>query len=533
MSEDNIDMKIVVKKEDHNDYVALTVPPVTEKMDACDVLIFFFYGIFWLFINLCPVVAQIKLIYTLCHYKKYYKGPDTFQNKLNKFATYFNTYFVGRLLWDYCKFVHDNFFSDVKWRKYLARTMCGYIIIDRYIAMVKWSYRLAYSNKTIGFTDTFHPNNKFSYFERFCGYVGLFIVTGGLATIFYLAEYLFVIKTICFDDIYAYDSQEYKIGLFLTSIVSGGLYGLFVLLDHKKLWIRIFANVSLTMYNIGIAVGIYHTYYYYTHVIIILCLVSFPVLRVAYIVVVSYTCEKVIKRIMSFVSFGYFRFCHLCDVAYFEIRRALVASRNTIMSRRIAMKNRLSVFSAHFHNVRMRRIYRQSSLTEGMEGYRAPVILTFTRITATPILEYSVKYANRQEKKKKELDVLCRKLVYECSKALIYKKFLNTYQYDLNELLNYYVSAYKDNQMQKYVPLINSIVSQVTFHEADDFVINHKKCMNVLTQLTIASQHASGYSGNTTYGTTNPEISTNVYYDNDRGLLVPSTIDAQIGRCNL
>jgi hypothetical protein len=171
----------------------------------------------------------------------------------------------------------------------------------------------------------------------------------------------------------------------------------------------------------------------------------------------------------------------------------------------------------------MRRIYRQSSLTEGMEGYRAPVILTFTRITATPILEYSEKYANRQQKKKKELDVLCRKLVYECSKALIYKKFLNTYQY-------YYVSAYKDNQMQKYVPLINSIVSQVTFHKANDFVINHNKCMNVLRQLTITSQHASG---NTTYGTTNPEVSTDVYYDNDRGLLVPSTINAQIGRCNL
>ena len=122
---------------------AYRIDPTEEKMDCFDIFIFTGYSIFWVFINLCPIIAQIKLIYTLCHYDKYYRSPDPFQNKLNVTARYLNTYLVGHLVWNYFKFVGDNFSSETKWKKYLARSMCGFIIVDGYVFLFKYFFHIS------------------------------------------------------------------------------------------------------------------------------------------------------------------------------------------------------------------------------------------------------------------------------------------------------------------------------------------------------------------------------------------------------
>lgn len=494
---------------------------VSEKMDCLDVVIFVGYSIFWLFINLCPIIAQIKLIYTLCYYDKYYNGPDSFQNKLNVVARYFNTYFIGHLIWDYFKFMFTNFSSEVKWKKYLARTMCGYIILDIYIYLFKHLYRLTYYNKTMGFDDrqshgSKYYDKKYSVIQRIFGYLGFLIVTFGISSIFYVFEYISVVLETMFGRRFSPKSSQHKIGTFMTSLVTGGLYGLYELAFHKNIFLRLLAKVILIGYNVGIGAAIYYAHNE-TYVLIILCTVSLPVIYVIYRLLTSFTFVRATRVVMNAISYGYFRFCHLCDVAYFKIRQGLVRCRNRIVNSHTNTKNRLYAFTANFYNVRIRRVRRQPILVVGMEGYRTPVVHQFVPITARTILEFSVKLAERNTRLDKEIKLYHHKLFYECLKSLITQKFKNTYDRDICSIDKYYVSAYNNQKMSMYKEFIDTIIDKVNFPETVEFGVNYRKYYNLIGQLNKTIRICGNETAPPQY-MDNINFST-IYYNESTGLL--------------
>jgi hypothetical protein len=47
-----------------------------QKPNCCEVIGIILYGLFRAFIILCPIIAQIRVIYMMCKPEDYLKSPD-------------------------------------------------------------------------------------------------------------------------------------------------------------------------------------------------------------------------------------------------------------------------------------------------------------------------------------------------------------------------------------------------------------------------------------------------------------------------
>ncbi len=171
--------------------------------NCCDWLLVGLYSLGLLVINLCPVIAQLKALYTLCHPEKYLQHPDQSQ----RYKTH---------LWLFC-----NGYGVL----YLA--IYGlYYIGKGWIQLYDWGHDLKYTKE-----------NR-TWCEKFSGGWLLLLTTLGLFAIYFFFELWG--RSITFGE-QLYINQDSTCdqvsGFIILSIVS---LGIFLVYQFFKGWIRLF-----------------------------------------------------------------------------------------------------------------------------------------------------------------------------------------------------------------------------------------------------------------------------------------------------
>ena len=145
---------------------------------SCSDFIFaFFYLIYFIVVNLFPVIAQIKALYYLCNYDKYLNNPNAFKRKENHIALILNGYIVGYLIvylfYHLCKFVGRNFDNQESFfKRHLAQTIAGLIIF-------KIWYEIGYYGSKWIWDNDYTLSSEY-FIKQFFGHILMTICTLGL-----------------------------------------------------------------------------------------------------------------------------------------------------------------------------------------------------------------------------------------------------------------------------------------------------------------------------------------------------------------
>lgn len=62
-----------------------------------NVILVVLYTLGWLFVNLCPGIAQIRALYILCHHSEYLGNSNDFDRQMAHVSLIMCTYIVGYL----------------------------------------------------------------------------------------------------------------------------------------------------------------------------------------------------------------------------------------------------------------------------------------------------------------------------------------------------------------------------------------------------------------------------------------------------
>ena len=438
------------------------------ELNCCGGIIFLFVMIWNVIKNICPFYGQYLFFKRVCFTKNYLDDNDSFNVMINHIQLILNGWIVLYLIYMYCRFIDRNFNdNDNRCKKYFARLICGYIIIDiivqiwncirKYPNFVCVCYELCYTNKQIGFnfrTDTY----EYGFWARFFGYIFYTLSTIGVVIFAHIIEYCYVVYQ-TFVGNFPRNSSAYYYGCFWSSLF-GGVYLFYDLLHRKNLCYRIIGNVALTCYNVGIGALIY-IHAHYLSVLIVLCIFSFPTIRFLYVIANSYGVVKRYKNFKQSLSFTLFRVnCYMVE-SYHRMRVAANNVRNRFGHSYTNMRNNMSKQYANIINVQMRRATGHPPLAKGMDGYYEPNIFTYVASTIEPIPTYEQKLATRNTKISKTMAYCNYEMMLRCVRALVIRKFKNQYGNSISSVSRYYVDVYKyDQDMTKYKQLIDNIMSR-------------------------------------------------------------------------
>jgi hypothetical protein len=104
-----------------------------KPLTCCDIILTVLYCIFYLFINLCPIIAQINAIHTLCNKDQYLDNPNIFERKRAHFSLMLNgyiiIYLIVYLLYHLISWVVNNWLSENWWKRNIAQTIGGIIVL--------------------------------------------------------------------------------------------------------------------------------------------------------------------------------------------------------------------------------------------------------------------------------------------------------------------------------------------------------------------------------------------------------------------
>jgi len=155
------------------------------SLSCCDVLATLFVGLYKLFMNVCPVVAQCMALHTLCNHKRFLGSPD----KSTRFWThvclalngYFILYILGYILWWICANV-DN--SNSNWRRHLAQTLATLVVGKLWYELMRLGTMCIYGS-TWHQDEARNPNDPCSWFF---GVVIVTVCTAGFFLPFYAIQ---------------------------------------------------------------------------------------------------------------------------------------------------------------------------------------------------------------------------------------------------------------------------------------------------------------------------------------------------------
>jgi hypothetical protein len=176
-----------MESQQSNDFVQIEGSPTSQQankdeqsLSCCDFLLALLYGLFFLAINLCPIIGQINAIHTLCNYEKYLGAPGVFERRKAHFQLmlngYFVIYFVVYLFYYLIKFVIDNIDNQQSWwKRHTAQTIAGLIV-----------FKIIYELWRCGLFWVYEPNTTAC--EQVTGHIFLTIGSVGLFVPFRIVQ---------------------------------------------------------------------------------------------------------------------------------------------------------------------------------------------------------------------------------------------------------------------------------------------------------------------------------------------------------
>jgi hypothetical protein len=124
-----------------------------QSITCIDTILLLIYGCFVFLLNICPVVAQVKAVYTVINYKKYLMNADDTVNRKSKLCLLLNGYIVGYIIFYtlYRFYIFEATYFNNKesyWKRHFAQTIGGLIILKVWYEIIWHGYHWIYNNDT-------------------------------------------------------------------------------------------------------------------------------------------------------------------------------------------------------------------------------------------------------------------------------------------------------------------------------------------------------------------------------------------------
>ena len=236
----------------------------------------------------------------------------------------------------------NNWSSSNPYKKHAVRAIAGLIVIYLWIMGLVWAYYMIYRQNRL--------------WRMAAGRFVMTVCTFGLYIPVMMVEYL-IHMCRCISENY-FLSDDYVTGVYMVSIITGGLFGLFTMARMENRWARYFANFFLSAMN---AAGVYFLYLliilqlaikyeYKLAILVALCVASYPFMKfMAEFIVYNSMIRKLLRGTWSGLLYGgrAFKFC-MARIGY-PMYVSSVHTRNGISR----MNAALSTFGS--------RIYAQSA----------------------------------------------------------------------------------------------------------------------------------------------------------------------------